>query len=291
MSDPIAEWHAWRLQGIGSSDAPIIMGVSPWMTPYQLWEEKTGRTARNQEGNWATQRGNRLEPMARAHFEMTIGYDCPATLVTHPIYPWVRSSLDGLNRHHKMILEIKNPGAEDHAIAVAGGVPEKYKPQIQHQLMAATQLVADEVAYYSFDGKAGVIVYVGHDLEYQEKLFSAEHAFWMLVQCDAPPPLTDRDYKRVKLSKEMGIKLDSLAAWRLREKEAQRAAKEIEKEILAEVENRNVRMGDWRIAVVNRKGSVDYRAVPELSGVNLDLYRKPSVSYRTISRKDALDDI
>lgn len=37
------EWEKFRLQKIGASDAPIIMGVSPWKTPFQLWLEKTGQ--------------------------------------------------------------------------------------------------------------------------------------------------------------------------------------------------------------------------------------------------------
>ncbi len=35
------EWHAFRRKRIGASDAPVIMGISPWKTPYQLWIEKT----------------------------------------------------------------------------------------------------------------------------------------------------------------------------------------------------------------------------------------------------------
>lgn len=34
------EWLMWRSQGIGASDAPVIMGVSPWSDPVSLWMEK-----------------------------------------------------------------------------------------------------------------------------------------------------------------------------------------------------------------------------------------------------------
>ena len=49
MEQKSEEWLDWRKKGIGSSDAPIIMGVSPWKTPFELWEEKTG-TQRAYEG-------------------------------------------------------------------------------------------------------------------------------------------------------------------------------------------------------------------------------------------------
>ncbi len=38
------EWLELRKNKIGASDAPIIMKVSPWKTPYRLWEEKLGLT-------------------------------------------------------------------------------------------------------------------------------------------------------------------------------------------------------------------------------------------------------
>ena len=34
------EWLEFRRSRIGASDAPIIMGVSPWKTHYKLWVEK-----------------------------------------------------------------------------------------------------------------------------------------------------------------------------------------------------------------------------------------------------------
>jgi predicted phage-related endonuclease len=44
------EWHAWRMQGLGSSDAPVIMQESPWRTPKQIWELRTGRRIEQEKG-------------------------------------------------------------------------------------------------------------------------------------------------------------------------------------------------------------------------------------------------
>ena len=39
------EWLKWRSEGLGSSDAPIIMLTFPFgKTPYMLWEEKILKT-------------------------------------------------------------------------------------------------------------------------------------------------------------------------------------------------------------------------------------------------------
>ena len=36
------EWLKARQKGIGGSDAASVLGISPWKTNVQLWEEKTG---------------------------------------------------------------------------------------------------------------------------------------------------------------------------------------------------------------------------------------------------------
>jgi putative phage-type endonuclease len=61
------DWLEFRKGGIGSSDAPIIAGVSPYSTPYQLWEIKTRRKT-EWIGNFATRRGHAVEPKARADY-------------------------------------------------------------------------------------------------------------------------------------------------------------------------------------------------------------------------------
>ena len=35
-------WRVWRAQGMSASEAAIIMGRSPYKTPWRLWSEKTG---------------------------------------------------------------------------------------------------------------------------------------------------------------------------------------------------------------------------------------------------------
>lgn len=53
---------------LGGSDAAAVMGLSPWATPVELWEQKTGRKAK-EEPNQAKQkvydRGHKLEPFIR----------------------------------------------------------------------------------------------------------------------------------------------------------------------------------------------------------------------------------
>ena len=66
------EWLEHRKQYRNASESPIVMGLSPWMTPYQLWELKTGRT-QPVEANVAMKHGTDMEPIARAAYEAKSG--------------------------------------------------------------------------------------------------------------------------------------------------------------------------------------------------------------------------
>lgn len=270
------DWHEWRKKGLGSSDAPVIMGVSPWSTPYKLWETKIGLTKPN-FSNYATQRGHELEPVARAQYELETGVAMPATLAVHESYSWLRASLDGWDDLTKTVLEIKCPGKDDHETAVNGKVPDKYYPQLQHQLLVTG---AKMVHYYSFDGNKGVLVEVFPDLEYIDKLFNTELAFWKLVETKTPPELTDADIKKcsdaklLDLADKLVILNDGIAAM---EKEV--AA--IKETLKSAMDHPLVQFGRVKAQRVYRAGNIDYKSIQELENVDLEHYRKPGTEYFT----------
>ena len=37
------QWHRWRAEGIGASEASVILCLSAYKTVWRLWAEKTGR--------------------------------------------------------------------------------------------------------------------------------------------------------------------------------------------------------------------------------------------------------
>lgn len=55
------EWHARRAKYRNASETLAVMGLSPWQTPLQLWEQRTGRT--QSIVNAAMARGTQLEPL------------------------------------------------------------------------------------------------------------------------------------------------------------------------------------------------------------------------------------
>lgn len=214
------DWLIWRSKGIGSSDAPIVMGVSPYMTPYQLWEIKC-RLRPSPPGNWATDRGNEMEPRARARYELKYGVDMPPKLIEHADFPWMRASLDGRNAELRRVLEIKCPGKAEHEAAKSGIVPPKYWPQVQHQLMVSGDHDVHFASYYeTLDDNGEVIatdlavVEVLPDAEYQLGMFKTLLEFWQLVQTRTPPPMVPKDTCKVRDEKVLGPAAAYAEAWR-----------------------------------------------------------------------------
>ena len=186
------EWLSFRKKYIGASDAPIIMQISPWKTPYQLWLEKLDLVPPGIK-NSAMERGLQLESEARLTFSIKTGIDMSPKVVIHPSVKWMMASLDGLSNDKKNAVEIKCPGKTDHAVAAQGKVPEKYYPQLQHQMEVA-QL--DMIFYYSFHEEFGdYIIEVNRDDKFIKKMKKEEEQFYDCVQSFISPKLTDRDYE------------------------------------------------------------------------------------------------
>jgi putative phage-type endonuclease len=277
------DWLEWRRKGLGASDAPAVMGVSPWTTAYQLWEEKTGRKVRDYS-NWATNRGNILEPKARALVEFETGMEFPAVLFEHRELPFMRASLDGYNAENQIALEIKCPGKDDHAKALAGEIPEKYFPQLMHQIFVTG---AKQAYYYSYDGESGCLVKVEPDHDYIKELVKKMMHFWVCIRDDKEPELTERDYKLIR-DKSLFEKLQSWKEASENVKILQNNVDALKAEILSHEKVKGIRSrcGGFKISVTSRKGTIDYKKVPELMGVDLERYRGKPSTFQTISFKE-----
>jgi len=94
------EWLEERRKGIGGSDASAIVGLNPYKTNIQLWEEKTGRkTAEDISDKEYVKYGTKAEKYLRDLFKL----DYPQfkvkhkenTMIWNKEYPFLFASLDG----------------------------------------------------------------------------------------------------------------------------------------------------------------------------------------------------
>jgi putative phage-type endonuclease len=268
------EWHRWRTQGIGASDAPVIMGETPFKTAKTLWALKTGRLREEPVGP-AARRGRELEHIARRAYERQTGTQMEPLCLVHQELEWMHASLDGLSFDGSTLLEIKCPlSLSDRLSAQQGRVPSQYHAQLQHQLEVSG---AERAHYWSFSGTDGVLIEIHPDKEYDKRLVEAETAFWQLVKENRWPELTGDE-----------LDLSADPKWREAALRYRKVSLRLEKAAFEEQQLRATlkamatakRTHGCCVEVVKscRKGPVDYSAVPELRGVNLEPYRKPPVA-------------
>lgn len=170
------QWLDYRKTKIMASDAPVIMGESPYKKIEDLLNEKIHSYEQNV--NPYMQRGIDLEPIALRSFEKetnNVMFPC----VGEHENGWMAASFDGISLEEDLIVEIKCPGKKDHSLALKGKIPPKYMAQLQHQMYVASLSV---VFYYSFDGETGVKLEVNRDEKYIENMIEKEKNFWFNLQ-------------------------------------------------------------------------------------------------------------
>ena len=200
------DWLSGRMNGIGGSDASSIVGVNPYKTNIDLFEEKTGRKIPEDisEKPYVIY-GKKAEEFIRELFKL----DYPEYEVEHHEfrilqsleYPFMQASLDGEltdQDGRKGILEIKTTNILQSMQREKwrDRIPDNYYLQVLHYLLVTgyefVVLRAHLISGWDRDVRTQVKHYfierseVQEDLEY---LLQEEIKFWKYVESGRKPPL------------------------------------------------------------------------------------------------------
>jgi putative phage-type endonuclease len=268
MAQGSPEWHEHRRKYRNASETPVVLGVSPWKTPYQLWQLKLGLI--EQEVSLAMQRGTELEPVARAAYEKRTGRIMQALVVVDGEYS---ASLDAMTLGGERIAEIKCPvkGKESTLwkMVEIGQLPEHYQWQVEHQLMVTKAAVAD---VFVFDGADGVLLEVAPDAGSWPRIHEAWDKFAAFIASKTAPPLSDRD-TRIRDDPDW---LSAAAAYlelRAAHDELGTKLDDAKTRLVGLASHAKEQGGGTSVTRVWKRGNVDFKRVPQLSGVDLDAYR------------------
>lgn len=183
-----------RKLGIGGSDMPIILGLSSYKTPYQLYLEKKGIISTGEEMSPLQYWGNRLEAIIRDEFSdrNKVLIQTPDTVI-HPFYDFIRANIDGYISEWDAVLEVKcssqfmaNEWGEDGS----DYIPMAYLAQVAHYcsvMNASSAYIAVLIGGHDYRQYKYV-----RDLELEKTIIDAACAFWEAVQKDLPPPPTNQ---------------------------------------------------------------------------------------------------
>lgn len=147
-----AEWLQARRAGVTASEIPVILGLSPWSSPFALFHEKTGTIA-SQPDQGVMERGRVLEPyiagkFAERHPEFAVEGD-GRQLYRHPERPsmmatpdrmlspaWTAdNSLEAFSQPYTAVLECKvQDSDEEWGDEGTSDIPAHYMAQVAWQM-------------------------------------------------------------------------------------------------------------------------------------------------------------
>lgn len=212
-----AEREAWleaRRGGIGSSDAAVILGISKWKSPLQLFAEKAGLADITEDEKDYLTWGHRLEPVIADAYEDETGrtthdpgdYD----VQRHGNAPWMIATIDRL----VVAVPADSPHRPPTIVADAPGVlelkttnafrreewkdepPLAYQVQLQHQL-AVTGHLWGSIAVL-IGGQSFLWTDIPRNDAFIERLMQAEEKFWQrVIKRDAPEPDASRSSTKI----------------------------------------------------------------------------------------------
>lgn len=199
-------WIKGRMNGIGGSDASAIVGMNPYKTNIDLFEEKIGRRIPEDISNKPCVIYGKL---AEAPIIELFRLDYPEYKVEHHEfrilqnieYPFMQASLDGEltdQAGRRGILEIKTTNILQSMQYEKwkDRIPDNYYIQVLHYLLVTgyefVVLRAHLVSEWGHDKRTTVKHYFIERSEVKEDLdmlLSEEQKFWKYVESGRKPPL------------------------------------------------------------------------------------------------------
>lgn len=132
------KWREGRKHSIGASDAAAVMGISPWKTEAQLWDEKAnGKTLDFQNAD--TVRGHRSENHILELYGIETGrkiFSGERIMLTSNHIPFMSCTLDGIDftdENNPIVIEVKSVKFS-HGEWSDDKIPDYYFTQLLHQL-------------------------------------------------------------------------------------------------------------------------------------------------------------
>ena len=274
------EWFAARKGRVTGSMVGAILGVNPFMTPADamrtMVREYLG-AEREFQGNVATEWGTAMEAGATIDFTLETGFDVQECGF-FKLFDWLGASPDGLVDSNSLI-EIKCPYGirlQDPPVFKTILEVPHYYAQMQIEMFCANRGMAYFYQWTPFGTDLQIVR--RNDIWLNDNI-PVLYEFWHNFNRECENPESYLEPKRQDIKNQKALRL---VAEFIELRDAEEMAKEKKKEILAELVKmageKNSEIDGHKLTRVDRKGSVDYKKVPELSGVDLELYRKAGSS-------------
>lgn len=279
-----SEWLAARRNGIGASDMPVILGLSPWKSALQLYWEKIGmETERSGELEFLYWGLELQDAIAKRYAQVT---SRPIEIAPDPYtihwsddtrHPYLFATLDAVATRTVGGLEDNSRHSEQGALEIKNAsvyVGDKWtdEPPIDYQVQNQHQQLVGAFGWGSIAALIGGNKFLWADIERNNDfinnvLLPACDEFWARVQTKEPPPIDGSESAKKFLAelypvdKGTTISLDGNAVdWDAEIEETKAIIKEAEaRKMLAENQLKNA-IGDNSAATLPNNIVYTYKA-------------------------------
>jgi putative phage-type endonuclease len=186
LNMPHEEWLQHRQKSIGGSDAPSIIGLNPWSSPYTVWADKLGKLP-PKEDNEAMRQGRDLEFYVAQRFSEATGKKVRRenNILINPDFPFAHANVDRMVIGEDAGLECKTTSVLNVKNFKNGAFPDTYYVQCVHYMMV-TGCKKWYLAVLVLN-KEFMVFEIERDEEEIEALAKAEEEFWKLVETRTSP--------------------------------------------------------------------------------------------------------
>lgn len=195
------DWLSYRKLGIGGSDVAAIMGISPFATIRDLYNDKVGiePAIMEEESNWvAKEVGNRLENLVAEIFSKKTGLTVfpVRKMFRHPLYPFMVADVDFFILYPDGsygILECKTCNYNAKVKWEDGAIPDNYVLQVRHYLSVMNMDRAYIACLYGNNEQEYVIRQIERDVMEEKEIIAQEEYFWKeYVEKRIAPPFSGK---------------------------------------------------------------------------------------------------
>lgn len=211
-----AEWKEHRADGIGGSEAPVLLGMNKYQTPLQWYRRKKGIDP-EPETNEAMMRGHFLEDGVAQYFSFLTGFKIFKNTAPNIVYyderaPWRRVTPDrfGIDGAHvntadpskRFILECKTHNGHIRFDEETGTY--KYPEMWKVQVMLGLGICGCKVGYIAWLDSDVKVCYerIDFDQAYYDAICSVMDSYWDMLQNNIEPEASNGSDVVIKFPKQ-----------------------------------------------------------------------------------------
>jgi putative phage-type endonuclease len=270
------EWHEFRSKGIGASDICVLMGETKYLTKKELFELKTGKAERKEISPFLQNMGAKTEETALKFFKDNYNIDFKPICVLSDENAILRASLDGYNKEHNLILEVKYMNAKSfNNLKENDEILKMHLYQMQYQMLITN---IKNCLYFVLSSTGETIVKeVYADKKLQNELKKNALKFWNENVLKNICPENNNE-----ISDDLANNLKKIAEIKMKIDLLKKEDAELRKEVISNVKGKKVVYDNISFYKTADSTSVDYRKACIDSQIDLDNYKKKKSGYWTL---------